>query len=892
MVCGVMAYTWIDADSDRGEAVYRFAGQASPEPSVLTVLLRATAETSVPEFTVEGVAGASISIHPREGSAESAVRISVPSAGAESQQILSLKPSVPCEIPVCRIELRRTHCKIRLPFLDRELPAETTASLLWYGCNRFEELVCLKSFSGMSDSLVLLFHPRLREPERVPETVGKIPPNIISRAWGTPLLVKTDSRGKVREESERYRIFLQDRQHPFMSRIEDELAIRPADTTETVQVRPTIIGNFLGGDMLRAESLEDVVKSNFGISECRKILDRLFSTVATWYQGSAVLPLKEWPKVFGSAAPLKLFGKYDLTTKEGREDYKRGMEWESDFINRAHLFGYLCGKNQDGFLYKLMEIPVRFSLVHGDLHPRNVLTDRHHIWLIDFGETGTAPTLFDFAKLEVFLRLWCLDPQPKVRNFQGAAYEFEDALLDQFISGAGGLGPISQLASRLGLEEGLLEKLAQLILHIRNCAASYCLGTPDRRDYLAVLFLTLLQTFRFAGKEREREYSIRYNFLLGLFWRVEDLLSRIIGFPPFVRERTQMNYKQLLKGNWLLEPRAPERVQYWVERDDGRTALEPLAATRGVIQSNMHHLDVFDHTLLALAYVESLLKDPLQYLADPDALDRDTRQAMIHQGFHFPFVERFVKKRDGESIHVPHRQEIQDAFNRFDDDCRIVLKWAMAFHDVGKPMTRSAAATPRGPVIQFRGHESCSVTLARPYLQQAFSEHLRKRIEWIISSHLKPLQPVTEWAAMDSVSLKAVFDSPDTEIGASMTELIGHPDFPLLALHCFADTLAARGPDNRMDLARLGEVYLNLLSLYVTAPESAREKESDRRFKTLTKGIVQELEVKDDYAAVFMKKLRQWYREHADRAAISKEDISQKATEIWKSLRAPKQTTE
>src|SRR6266849_1693907 len=93
-----------------------------------------------------------------------------------------------------------------------------------------------------------------------------------------------------------------------------------------------------------------------------------------------------------------------------------------------------------------------------------------------------------------------------------------------------------------------------------------------------------------------------------------------------------------MDAEWLRAPGAPQRVDYLVRSADGPRVLGPLAATRGVQQTEYHQLDVYEHTLLVLVYLEELLanKDPVQCFLDPAAFDQRVRRRLAEQGFHFP----------------------------------------------------------------------------------------------------------------------------------------------------------------------------------------------------------------------------------------------------------------
>jgi hypothetical protein len=66
-------------------------------------------------------------------------------------------------------------------------------------------------------------------------------------------------------------------------------------------------------------------------------------------------------------------------------------------------------------LYKYLEHPLyhRRSIIHGDLHTRNVIVSPGGMpYYIDFSDTGIGPTLFDFIKHESYLWSWSLAGVP------------------------------------------------------------------------------------------------------------------------------------------------------------------------------------------------------------------------------------------------------------------------------------------------------------------------------------------------------------------------------------------------------------------------------------------------------------------------------------------------
>ncbi len=64
------------------------------------------------------------------------------------------------------------------------------------------------------------------------------------------------------------------------------------------------------------------------------------------------------------------------------------------------------------------------TTIHGDLHPRNILVDSHQLpWLIDFGRVREGHTLFDFIKLETYIRLDIVSDAPDLTSVDYITFE-------------------------------------------------------------------------------------------------------------------------------------------------------------------------------------------------------------------------------------------------------------------------------------------------------------------------------------------------------------------------------------------------------------------------------------------------------------------------------------
>ncbi|MCB9078663.1 MAG: phosphotransferase [Anaerolineaceae bacterium] len=160
-------------------------------------------------------------------------------------------------------------------------------------------------------------------------------------------------------------------------------------------------------------------------------------------------------------------------TEVGVAPQAETLTWNGHtYPNPLHLYPTILSRTLTG----------QKSLVHGDLHLRNILVDESgHGWLIDFALVKERHNLYDFIKLEVFIRQMVLS-QPQY-DFSFADYlQFETALLDGSVAVP---------------DDPVLEKAYQVIRKVRKLAAQYV-----RRDfaaeYLPGLFLYSLAVVKYV----------------------------------------------------------------------------------------------------------------------------------------------------------------------------------------------------------------------------------------------------------------------------------------------------------------------------------------------------------------------------------------------------------
>lgn len=204
----------------------------------------------------------------------------------------------------------------------------------------------------------------------------------------------------------------------------------------------------------------------------------------------------------------------------------------------------------------------------------------------------------------------------------------------------------------------------------------------------------------------------------------------------------------------LLAPRASDGIRQLSALGALASLLPELESCRGVTQNRHHHLDVFEHTLLALQAAD--------------------RVALLGRGV--------IDRRRDATASLPR--------------ALLTLRWSLLIHDLGKPATRTVGADGQ---VHFFGHERRSAAMVEAIARRfAFSRERERAIQTVVRQHLRLIVPPTGLMS-DRALARVIRDVA--------------PHTVTLALHTLADKRASRGVGHVRTTQRLRATVARLLAL-------------------------------------------------------------------------------
>ena len=194
--------------------------------------------------------------------------------------------------------------------------------------------------------------------------------------------------------------------------------------------------------------------------------------------------------------------------------------------------------------------------------------------------------------------------------------------------------------------------------------------------------------------------------------------------------------------------------------------IPELCEGAGVDQPPYHHLDVMEHNLLTLEFVERILDQPVIY---------------------FPRGYNLVDEvaEHGEALSA--------------------LKWAALFHDIGKPAARKVNIDKKRHVT-FYNHDEQGVVLARQIAERwKWSRRKTKRVISLISMHMHPFHLNNVMQNGEGVSTRAM---------QKICKRAGADLYPLFLL-AMADSLAGQGPEKPARIEeQLEQLFIEVARFY------------------------------------------------------------------------------
>lgn len=186
----------------------------------------------------------------------------------------------------------------------------------------------------------------------------------------------------------------------------------------------------------------------------------------------------------------------------------------------------------------------------------------------------------------------------------------------------------------------------------------------------------------------------------------------------------------------------------------------------GIEQPPFHHLDVLEHNLQTLDWLERIIAGP---------------------GSYFPGCGEAIESSGGAGEQYAE------------------LKWAALLHDVGKPATRQMDSDKQGRITFYR-HDQCGAVIAQRIGQRLrWSRSRCRRVSSLIAMHMHPFHLGNTLDKEGSLSSRAML---------KLCRRAGDQLTPLFFL-AMADSLAGQGPDKPEHIeALLQKLFVDLTRFY------------------------------------------------------------------------------
>jgi poly(A) polymerase len=259
-----------------------------------------------------------------------------------------------------------------------------------------------------------------------------------------------------------------------------------------------------------------------------------------------------------------------------------------------------------------------------------------------------------------------------------------------------------------------------------------------------------------------RAIRFMYRYHLKLEEQTELALNR--DAPLLLQVAPERIHEDLYA---ILQPQGATDVLRFLNTHNVLTTLIPeLIPARGMPQPSLHHWDVFDHSLEAVAALEKL----------SIALQQDTTQILDKDKLYV--YNPHLHASDLVEIQQLLLEAQQQGIFQFADLATPAVKLGALLHDIGKTVTYTVDEDGN---ITFYHHPQAGVPLAQHIMQRMHaSTQDRRLVQQIVAHHMRPGQ-----LSHDPVTLRAI-RRYFVDLG---------PTGIIVAIVSLSDHLAMRGPE-------------------------------------------------------------------------------------------------
>jgi CheY-like chemotaxis protein len=338
--------------------------------------------------------------------------------------------------------------------------------------------------------------------------------------WCSQVVVKFTGAGDIEVEKQKYKTFT-----PLLG----------GQRIPQLKENDTAYSHEIGGlvySLVREDDLGDIIPfdvyyQNHKAEKINSLLDNFFKiTFNNLYQDA---PRVYWDLFQIYADQLRLTPKILVkAAKQLREDHYNTPLLQFEGLPTKLPNPIPWAIIDSGF--RSMERLVRHCFVHGDLHGRNMLVDKHdYIWLIDFERAEDSHALRDFVELETDIKFNILK-QIDIATL----FKFETSLLEpqQF----------HQLVPLLSNVDANTKKAYQVICHLRQIAGNLIQTEGNMKEYYEALFVHTLNILRLKHiLPQKKEHALMAAALM--CQRLENWPKRQTESISGHTEKDQINQK-------------------------------------------------------------------------------------------------------------------------------------------------------------------------------------------------------------------------------------------------------------------------------------------------------------------------------------------------------------